>query len=190
MYCVCEATSVHKRSEASPGWGKGLGHWSSICTVLLSVLSKVRGLEPPGEQGSHGICISSFQVFGSSFWSGLLVNWSFIPLNSPAIHSSQDEWLICFSEHLRKGHHMLFFSLLHYSVSGSQVVKGHFFLNPSFTTDTLLPHQFWFPHIFFAGDREPSWLSFILQLFLIFESCHWIFGVHETTGLMAQLVEE
>ena len=145
--CVCVSHLVvssvsYKRSEASPWLGEGAGTLEQyIHLVLLSVLSKVRGLElPPGEQGS--LWDMHFILLGLWFWfwSGLLVNWSLSPLNSPAIHSSHDEWLIWFSEHLRKGHHVLLFSLC---ITAFQVfiVKGHFFLNLEFYHRyPLLPH--------------------------------------------------
>lgn len=162
--CVCVSAcgpaSATKGQRLLPGWGRGwdtgavYAFGSSVCSIKGERVGA-----SPREQGS--LWDMHFILLGLWFWLwSLIVNWSLSPLNSPAIHSSQDEWLICFSEHLRKGHHMLLFSLC---ITAFQVfiVKGHFFLNLEFYHDTLSYHSIWFPiYLLCWRQRTPGYHSF------------------------------
>lgn len=144
--CVCVSACVQSHTKVrgfslagGRGWDTGAVYafGSSVCSIKGERVGA-----SPGEQGS--LWDMHFILLGLWFWfwSGLLVNWSLSPLNSPAIHSSQDEWLICFSGALEKRASYVAFLPLHYSCFQVFIVKGHFFLNPSFNTYRypLLPH--------------------------------------------------
>ena len=168
--CLCVSRISYKRSEASP-WLRGgagtaypLGHWSGMRMVLLSVFyQRWEGWSfPQDSKVLYGYMHFILLDHGFWFWSGLLVNWSLSPLNSPAIHSSQDEWLIWFSEHLRKGHAYDAFLPLHYSVSDSRSQETFFFSTRSFTIVLpLLPHWFGFLiYLLCWRQRTPGYHSF------------------------------